>query len=201
MWYFVVEVEGSALEKGGAWWWWGRKALWLFHMLPYVLAFLSGTCVLRACVLICLVVPNSLRPRWLEPARLVCQWDFPGKNTGVSHHFLLQGVGGGAFLDSSIGKESTCNEGYPGLIPGLGRSPGEGKCYPLQHSSLENAMEWVAWVRHDWATFTFLQGIFPTQESNPCFLHWQVDSLSPSHQGSPLVYYLCNILKKQLKRL
>ena len=41
------------------------------------------------------------------------------------------------FPDSS-GKESTCNAGDPGLIPGLGRSPGEGIGYPLQYSGLEN---------------------------------------------------------------
>ena len=38
------------------------------------------------------------------------------------------------FPDSSVGKESTCNEGYSGLIPGLGRSTGEGIGYPLQYS-------------------------------------------------------------------
>ena len=53
----------------------------------------------------------------LEPARLLCPWDFPGKNTGVSCHALLQ-------------------------------------------------------------------GIFPVQGSNPHLLHWQVDSLPLSHQGS-----------------
>ena len=31
-------------------------------------------------------------PRTDEPARLLCPWDFPGKNTGVGHHFLLQGI-------------------------------------------------------------------------------------------------------------
>ena len=36
--------------------------------------------------------------------------------------------------DSSVGKESTCNAGDPGLIPGSGRSPGEGTGYPLQYS-------------------------------------------------------------------
>ena len=35
------------------------------------------------------------------------------------------------FPDSSVGKESTCSAGDPGSIPGLGRSPGEGKGYPL----------------------------------------------------------------------
>ena len=38
------------------------------------------------------------------------------------------------FLGSSAGKESACNEGDPGSIPGWGRSPGEGIGYPLQYS-------------------------------------------------------------------
>ena len=41
----------------------------------------------------------------------------------------------------SAGKESTCNVGDLGLVPGLGRSPGEGKGYPLQYSGLENSMD------------------------------------------------------------
>ena len=44
------------------------------------------------------------------------------------------------FPDSSVGKESTCNAGDPSLIPGSGRSPGEGKGYPLQYSGPENSM-------------------------------------------------------------
>ena len=39
--------------------------------------------------------------------------------------------------------ESTCNAGDLGLIPGLGRSPGEGKGYPLQYSGLENSMDCI----------------------------------------------------------
>ena len=35
---------------------------------------------------------DSLRPHGLSPARLLCPWDFPGKNTGVGCHFLLQGI-------------------------------------------------------------------------------------------------------------
>ena len=45
------------------------------------------------------------------------------------------------FPDSSVDKESPCNVGDLGLIPGLGRSPGEGKGYPLQYSGLENSMD------------------------------------------------------------
>ena len=51
-------------------------------------------------------------------------WDFPG---------------------GSDGKQSACNEGDPGSIPGLRRSPGEGNGYPLQHSCLENSMDIGTW--------------------------------------------------------
>ena len=47
--------------------------------------------------------------------------------------------------DGSDGKESACSAGDPGLIPGLGRSPGEGNGSPLQFSCLENAMDRGAW--------------------------------------------------------
>ena len=45
------------------------------------------------------------------------------------------------FPCGSAGKESACNEGDLGLIPGLGRSPGEGNSYPLQYSGLEYFMD------------------------------------------------------------
>ena len=44
-------------------------------------------------------------------------------------------------LCGSAGKESACNAGDLDLIPGLGRSLGEGKGYPLQYSGLENSMD------------------------------------------------------------
>ena len=70
------------------------------------------------CLLVCSVMSDSLQPHRLEPTRLLCPWNSPGKNTGVGCHFLLQ-------------------------------------------------------------------RIFLTQGSNPSLLHWQVDSLLLSHQGSP----------------
>ena len=45
------------------------------------------------------------------------------------------------FPGGSDGKASACNAGDPGLIPGLGRSPGEGNGNPLQYSCLENPMD------------------------------------------------------------
>ena len=45
------------------------------------------------------------------------------------------------FPCGSAGKESACNAGDLGSVSGLGRSPGEGKGYPLQYSDLENSMD------------------------------------------------------------
>ena len=57
------------------------------------------------------------------------------------------------FPGGSDGKESACNTGDPGSIPGSGRSPIEGNGYPLQYSCLENPMERRAW----WAMVHDLQ--------------------------------------------
>ena len=72
--------------------------------------------------------------------------DTPGKSrrettvscTGVKMcHFHFPG--------GSDGIESAHSPGDPGLIPGLGRSPGEGSGYPLQYSYLENLIDSRAW--------------------------------------------------------
>ena len=75
--------------------------------------------------------------------------------------FLIHLSSNLGFPYSSVGKESACNAGDPGLIPRLGRSPGEGNGNPLQYSCLENLTERGVWqatvhgvaeVRHDVAT-------------------------------------------------
>ena len=56
------------------------------------------------------------------------------------------------FPCGSAGKEFTCNVGDLGSIPGLGRSPGEGKGYSLQYSGLENSMDCLwnsSWIVHE----------------------------------------------------
>ena len=58
------------------------------------------------------------------------------------------------FPCGSAGKESACNAGDLGSVSGLGRSPGEGKGYPLQYSGLENSMECI--IRGDWCFWTVL---------------------------------------------
>ena len=59
---------------------------------------------------------------WKEPSFAPCLHGFPG---------------------GSAGKESACSVGDLGLIPGLGRSPEEGKGYPLQYSGLENSTDCI----------------------------------------------------------
>ena len=57
----------------------------------------------------------------------------------LRRYYFLKG-----FPCGSAGKESACNAGDLGLIPGLGKSSGEGKGYPLQYSGLENSMDCIA---------------------------------------------------------
>ena len=87
---------------------------------------------------------------------------FPCYSLNLSYPLLPLG-----FPCGSAGEESACNAGDLGSIPGLGRSPGEGKGYPLQYSGLEKAWRiprefhglcspWGSQrVGHDLATFTF----------------------------------------------
>ena len=73
------------------------------------------------------------------------------------------------FPHSSVGKESACNAGDLDLIPGLGRSSGDGKGYPFQYSGLENTMECIV---HR-VTKNRTQLIDFHFQSNPWFLTFQ----------------------------
>ena len=63
-------------------------------------------------------------------------WGRKGLTGKVTSTSMVIGLPGG-----SDGKESACNVGDSGLIPGSGRSPGEGNGNPLQYSCLENPMD------------------------------------------------------------
>ena len=86
------------------WWWWGCCCCW--HSLLKT-QHVPGICpkwfmtvkpwerqTECVCAWVCmhLAVSNYLRPHGREPTRLLCPWDFPGKNTGVGSHFLLHGI-------------------------------------------------------------------------------------------------------------
>ena len=67
--------------------------------------------------------------------------EVPERNEKSGREAVLGGIMG--FPGGSAGKESTCNAGDLGSVPGLGRSPGEGKGCPLQYSGLEKSMNCV----------------------------------------------------------
>ena len=103
------------------------------------------------------VMSDYLRPHDRKPTRLLRPRDSPGKNTGLGYYFHLQRI----FPIQNPGTEPR-DPGDPGLIPGLGRSPGEGNGNPLQYSCPKNSMDRGAWLQpmgsqrvgHDWMTNT-----------------------------------------------
>ena len=100
------------------------------------------------------------------------------------YRFLFSAKYGGdlGFPHGSDGKESACNAGNLGSIPGLGRSPGERQGYPVQSSCLENPMDRGAWWgynpqgRKELDTTEQLSfPISPSGERGPVaalFIHW-----------------------------
>ena len=116
------------------------------NMLPYLLfpffrpraegpVGISSVCICESLHLIGPVITITLFPRcFLQLVFKMGKLVFP-----------LYRVWNKGFPGSSEGKESACSVGDPGLIPELGRSPGEGNGNPLQYSCLENSMERGAW--------------------------------------------------------
>ena len=120
------------------------------------------SCCSRLCCCYCCLVaqlcPTLLQPHGQQPARILCLWAFPGQNTGVSSHSLLQGNFPIQGLNAGLlhwglsqwlsGTESACNAGAigdMGSISGSQRSPGGGRGKPLQYSRLENLIDRGVW--------------------------------------------------------
>ena len=81
------------------------------------------------------------------------------------------------FPGSSAGKESACNAGDPGLIPGLGRFPGEGIGYPLQYSWASLVAQMVKnlpAILETWVVF--LGGTIPWKAWQPIPVFWPGES-------------------------
>ena len=70
----------------------------------------------------------------------------------------------------SAGEETAYNEGDVGSSPGLGRSPGEGKGYPLQYTGLENSMDYSPWGRNELDTAERLSLSLCTEHCSPIHL-------------------------------
>ena len=118
----------------------------------------------------------------------------------VNNTAINMGVG---FPGVSDGKESACNAGALGSIPGLGRSPGEGKGYRPQYSGLENFMDCVVhgiaksrtWLRDSlhykvdvYIPAYLAWGYYP----HPHMKNWNVSTLNNYSQGF-IVYRFCYI--------
>ena len=152
-------------------------------------------------------MPDSLRPHGLQPTRLLCPWDFPGKDTRVVCHFLLQG----------IFPTQESNQGLPQCRQTL---------YHLSHQGSPKRLEWVAVPSpgdlpdpgiESWSpalqadslpaeprgkskhtgegSLSLLQGIFPTQESNQGLLHCRRILYQLSYEGSPCVVRSLLVIK------
>ena len=101
---------------------------------------------------------------------------------------MVQGFPGG-----SDSKESVCNAGDPGSMPGLGRSPREGNCYPFQYSCLENSMErgvqhitvhGVTKIGHlSDQHFTFIHFVESGREIESLNNDWEFDIMERSQEG------------------
>ena len=109
---------------------------------------------------------NSLLPNRLQPTRLLCPRDCPGKNTGVGCHFLLQCMKVKVKSCPTLSNPMDCN------------LPGSSVHGILQARILQLVAR------------SLLQGIFPTQGSNPhllCLLRWQAGSLPLVPPGKPVI--------------
>jgi len=120
----------------------------------------------------------------------------------ISIHYLIIFIIIIVQAGSSVGKESACNAGDPGLIPGSGRSPGEGIGYPLQYSwaSLVAQMVknlpvmWKTWVwslgwedpleKGTLSTPVFWPGEFHGQRSLAGYSPWSCKELDMTEQLS-----------------
>ena len=112
------------------------------------------------------VVSNSLQPHGPQHIRPPCPSPSPGVKENNIHELICLGLPW--WLS---GKESPCQAGDLGLIPGSGRSPGEVNGNPLQYSCLENSMGGGAWyaavhgVAKSWtrlSDFTYSLTYLPT---------------------------------------
>ena len=85
---------------------------------------------------------DSLQPYELLPTRLLYPWDFPGKNTGVGCHALLQGIFPTQGWNPSANTEDVKDVSS---VPESRKFSEEGNGNPLQYSCLENPMDREAW--------------------------------------------------------
>ena len=121
---------------------------------------------------------NKIGAWWRLGARSEGRVPWAGRNKGNPHR-------GEGFPGGSAGKESTCNAGDLGSIPGLGRSLEEGKGYPLQYSGLENSMDCIVHgVAKSWTWLSNFHSL--TEES-----WWRREVLQSRNSVNFVTRYIC----------
>ena len=109
------------------------------------------------------------------------------------------------FPDSSVGKESACNAGAPGSIPGSGRSAGEGIGYPLQYSwasLVDHLVKNLLRTQETWVqSFSWKDPLEKGKATHSSILAWkipwgckEVDMLSDFHFSIMVYYRILNIV-------
>ena len=134
---------------------------------------------------------DSVQPHRRQPIRLLCPWDSPGKNTGMGCHFLLQCM--------KVKSKSEVAQLCLTLSDPMDCSLPGSSIHGIFQASV---LEWVAiafsmiYIFSPWnspgqnigvSSLSLLQGIFPTQRSNPGLLHCGLILYQLSHQGSPRI--------------
>ena len=141
------------------------------------------------------VMSYSLRPYGLQPARLLCPWDSPAKNIGASCHALLQGIfwiqGSNLHLSCLL----HCQAGSLPLPP-PGRPNRKTRALLSCLLLLNSCRKYTEIGCH-----FLLQGIFPTQGSNPDLPHCRRILYQLSHKGGPKAGSIWKMLIPQYNSL
>ena len=69
-----------------------QRCMWSDIITKKIVTWVKLILIAWLIAMLCSVMSDSLQPHGLKPTRLLCPWDFPGKNIGVGCHFLLQGI-------------------------------------------------------------------------------------------------------------
>ena len=132
---------------------------------------------------------------------VLCPWDFPGKNTGMGCHFLLQGIFPTQGLNSHLlhCRQILYHPSHQGSPTKCCQSLSHVRlcCNPMDCKPARLLCPWDFPVKNTGVGCHFcLQGIFLTQRLNPSLPHRQVDSLPLSHKGHLFSGLACNLRQK-----
>ena len=138
---------------------------------------------------------------WKQPMSINRSED--KENLTHTHIYIYNGI----FPGGSGGKQAAHNAGDLGSIPGLGRSPGEGKGYPLQYSSLENSMDCIvqgvtkSWTRLSDFHFYFYMGYSVQFSSVAQSCPTLCDPINCSMPGLPVHHQLPEFTQTHIRRV